>query len=198
MSVRDRGRSWWIGWTLVVVLVGCAVLVRVPSLASGAKSSFAFTGPHIRVSASATVNMRTLTRIGAPRVRAAREVEENPEPQELPEPNLQTRLPPPLVYPMTVASAPAEPSPSPSASFLGQADVPQIGKTKTESPPDTNGAVGRDKLMVTLNNNYVIQRKSDGAVLSTSLHQRRSGPGRARTTRSTRTCSTTRTATAGS
>ena len=68
---------------------------------------------------------------------------------------------------MTVASAPAEPSPSPSASFLGQADVPQIGKTKTESPPDTNGAVGRDKLMVTLNNNYVIQRKSDGAALST-------------------------------
>ena len=111
--------------------------------------------------------MRTLARIGAPRVRAAREAEENPEPQELPEPNLQTRVPPPLVYPLTVASAPAEPSPSPSASFLGQADVPQIGKTKTESPPDTNGAVGRDKLMVTLNNNYVIQRKSDGAALST-------------------------------
>ena len=74
------------------MLVGCAVLVRVPSLASGAKSSFAFTGPHIRVSASATVNMRRLARLAAPRVRAAGEAEENPEPQELPEPNLQTRL----------------------------------------------------------------------------------------------------------
>jgi hypothetical protein len=59
------------------------------------------------------------------------------------------------------------PSPFPSASFLGQADVPAVGATKTESPPDTNGAVGLDKLMVALNSNYVIQRKSDGAVLST-------------------------------
>jgi len=167
MSLRGRSRGWWIGWTLVVVVAGCALLVRVPSLASGAKSSFAFTGPHIRVSASGTVNIRTLARIRVPRVRVAREAEENPEPQELPEPNLQTKVPPPLVYPMAVASAPAGPSPSPSASFLGQADAPQIGKTKTEAPPDTNGAVGRDKLMVTLNNNYVIQRKSDGAALST-------------------------------
>ena len=84
MSLRGRGRSWWIGWTLVVVLVGCAVLVRVPSLASGAKSSFAFTGPHIRVSASATVNMRTLARLGAPRVRVAREAEETRSPRSCP------------------------------------------------------------------------------------------------------------------
>jgi PASTA domain-containing protein len=58
-------------------------------------------------------------------------------------------------------------SPFPSASFLGQRDMPAVGATKTESPPDTSGAVGRDKLMVALNSNYVIQRKSDGAVLST-------------------------------
>ena len=114
MSVRGRTRAWWLSWTVVVVLAGGAVFVRVPSLASGAKSSFAYTGLHIRVSASATVNMRALARTGVPRVRVTREAEENPEPQELPEPNLQTRVPPPLVYPLTVPSAPAEPSPSPS------------------------------------------------------------------------------------
>ena len=60
---------------------------------------------------------------------------------------------------------PAVPSPYVSASFLAQTDTPLAGK-KTESPPDTNGAVGREKLMSTLNSNYVIQRKSDGKVLS--------------------------------
>jgi hypothetical protein len=58
------------------------------------------------------------------------------------------------------------PSPFPSASFLAQADVPAVGATQTESPPDTSGAVGRDELMVALNSNYVIQRKSDGAILN--------------------------------
>jgi hypothetical protein len=57
------------------------------------------------------------------------------------------------------------PSPYVSASFLAQTDAPLEGRT-TESPPDTNGAVGRDKLMSTHNSNYVIQRKSDGKVLS--------------------------------
>lgn len=57
-------------------------------------------------------------------------------------------------------------SPFPSASFLAQADVPAVGATQTESPPDTSGAVGRDELMVALNSNYVIQRKSDGAILN--------------------------------
>jgi hypothetical protein len=66
---------------------------------------------------------------------------------------------------MSPRSAPTVPSPFVSASFLAQTDAPLVGK-KTESPPDTNGAVGRDKLMVPLNSNYVIQRKSDGKVLS--------------------------------
>ena len=71
-------------------------------------------------------------------------------------------------YPLSAGkSVSPEPSPAPSASFLGQPGGPQLGLTKRESPPDTSGAVGRDKLMATLNSNYVIQRKSDGADLST-------------------------------
>ena len=49
---------------------------------------------------------------------------------------------------------------------------------KTESPPDTSGAVGRDKLMSTLNSNYVIQRKSDGAGAQHGVHRRVLGAGR--------------------
>ena len=56
-------------------------------------------------------------------------------------------------------------SPFASASFLAQTDKPLAGR-KTESPPDTTGAVGRDELMSTLNSNYAIQRKSDGKLLS--------------------------------
>jgi hypothetical protein len=74
---------------------------------------------------------------------------------------------PPLVVPRLVrGGVSVVPSPFPSASFLAQADVPAVGATRTESPPDTSGAVGRDELMVALNSNYVIQRKSDGALLS--------------------------------
>ena len=75
-------------------------------------------------------------------------------------------VPSPLVAPLSVTTTSAIPSPYVSASFLGQPDLPAVGTTTRETPPDTNGAVGRDKLMVPLNSNYVIQRKSDGAVLS--------------------------------
>lgn len=72
-----------------------------------------------------------------------------------------------LVFPPLVRSrVSVVPSPFPSASFIAQADVPAVGATQTESPPDTSGAVGRTELMVALNSNYVIQRKSDGALLS--------------------------------
>jgi hypothetical protein len=63
------------------------------------------------------------------------------------------------------SSISSQASPFVSASFPAQTDKPLAGK-KTESPPDTTGAVGRDTLMSTLNSNYVVQRKSDGKVLS--------------------------------
>jgi hypothetical protein len=90
-----------------------------------------------------------------------------PEPERA-EPNVRGAMPAWPAAPLPVAARISpEPSPSPSVSFLAEAGVPAVGSTKTESPPDTDGAVGRDKLMVALNSNYVIQRKSDGALLST-------------------------------
>lgn len=133
----SRRRTRRILCSLVVLLACGAVVARVPSHPAGSRDAALAAAPGL-------------------------------EAQEKAEPNVRVKTPPRRVYRQSAfLTAPAEPSPSSSASFLGQADIPQIGMTKTESPPDTSGAVGRDRLMVTLNNNYVIQRKSDGAVLST-------------------------------
>jgi hypothetical protein len=62
-------------------------------------------------------------------------------------------------------------SPSPSSSFQAQPDVPKTDGPQAGfsfTPPDTDGAVGIDKLMVTVNNVYTIQNKLTGAVLSSA------------------------------
>jgi hypothetical protein len=62
-------------------------------------------------------------------------------------------------------------SPSPASSFQAQPDVPKTDGPQAGFsfiPPDTHGAVGIDKLMVTLNNVYTIQNKLTGAVLSSA------------------------------
>ena len=82
-----------------------------------------------------------------------------PEPQEKAQPNVHVTVPSSLLPPLEAPAPgldPAVPSPSPVSSFLAAAD------TDVVIPPDTNGAVGLDKVMATLNNNYVIRRKSDG------------------------------------
>ncbi len=61
---------------------------------------------------------------------------------------------------------PLVPSPAPSQSFLAHPDGPKIGSAVFTIPPDTTGAVGRDKIMTTLNNNWVVQNKTTGAQLS--------------------------------
>ena len=58
-------------------------------------------------------------------------------------------------------------SPSPSQSFLAQEDGPKIGTTIFNIPPDTNGAVGIDKVFTNTNSNYRIHDKTTGAPLST-------------------------------
>lgn len=63
-------------------------------------------------------------------------------------------------------SAPSVASPSPVQNFLAHNDVPKVGTGSSVIPPDTQGAVGPDKVFVTLNNNYVIEDKATGAVLS--------------------------------
>lgn len=61
---------------------------------------------------------------------------------------------------------PLVPSPGPSQSFLAHPDGPMIGTSIFTIPPDTMGAVGRTKIMTTLNNNWVVQDKTTGTQLS--------------------------------
>ena len=63
--------------------------------------------------------------------------------------------------------APLGPSPAPASQFLAQEDGPRIGTTSFSIPPDTQGAVGLDKVFVNTNTNYRIQDKTTGAALST-------------------------------
>jgi len=62
---------------------------------------------------------------------------------------------------------PNVPSPSPSQSFLAQEDGPKVGTGTFTIPPDTNGAVGLDKVFTNTNQNYRIHNKTTGAALST-------------------------------
>lgn len=64
-------------------------------------------------------------------------------------------------------SQPNAPSPSPSQSFLAQEDGPRIGTGTFTIPPDTNGAVGLDKVFTQTNSNFRIHNKVTGLPLST-------------------------------
>src|SRR5262249_2988749 len=156
--MRFRLGSWrWLLWALF--LAGGVAFASLSPEASGSRDDVPYTGVPVHVSRAAVVNVRALAR--AP---AQPEPASPPQPSERAEHAVQTKA---VQQPaVTVRSRMlAVPSPYVSASFLAQTDTPVTGKV-TESPPDTNGAVGRDRLMSTLNSNYVIQRKSDGKVLS--------------------------------
>jgi hypothetical protein len=65
---------------------------------------------------------------------------------------------------------PLVPSPAPSQNFLAQEDAPKVGGPQNGFffiPPDTQGAVGLDKVFVNTNSNYRVQDKLTGAPLST-------------------------------
>ncbi len=67
-------------------------------------------------------------------------------------------------------SGPLVASPSPSQSFLAQEDGPKLDGPQAGSPiipPDTNGAVGLDRVFTNTNSNYRIHNKTTGAALST-------------------------------
>ena len=60
---------------------------------------------------------------------------------------------------------PLVPSPAPASSSLAQEDAVAAGFFYI--PPDTNGAVGLDKVFVNTNSNYRVQDKATGVALST-------------------------------
>ena len=154
-----------------VLLAAAAIALAGSAARASTRNDVTYTGERVRIAAASVVDFRKLAR----RERAERpiqEAEEAPEPLEKADPgdpvqpNVHFTVPSPLVSPLAVTHTSSVASPYVSGSYAAQPDVPAVGATKTETPPDTNGAVGRDKLMVPLNSNYVIQRKSDGAVLS--------------------------------
>ena len=155
-----------------VLVVAVVVLVLGASAQASTSDNVTYTGARVRVAAATVVSFRALAREDRAAHAAAGETEEAPapggkqDPDAEVQPNVHFTVPSPLVAPLALTTTASVPSPYVSASFLGQPDAPGVGSTTTETPPDTNGAVGRDKLMVPLNSNYLIQRKSDGAVLS--------------------------------
>ena len=159
-SVRLRSGGWtWLLWSFFAA-AGVGFTTLSPE-ASGFKDNVSYTGVPVHVSATAVVDVRALAR-----ARPRPEPSSPPEPRERAEAALGGAGSSQAQIPFSGPTAqPTVSSPYVSAGFLAQTDAPVVG-TKTESPPDTNGAVGRDKLMSTLNSNYVIQRKSDGKVLT--------------------------------
>jgi hypothetical protein len=73
----------------------------------------------------------------------------------------------PQSAPVDSVPQPMVASPSPSSTYLGQEDGPKIGSTEFDIPPDTQGAVGLDKVFVNTNSNYRVQDKTTGAPLTT-------------------------------
>lgn len=148
-----------------VLFVAVTVLGLGASARAASSADLTYTGERVRVAAAAVVSFGALARHERAGPATDEDAEEAPEPQEKAEPNVHFTVPSPLVAPLSVTSASTVESPYVSASFLAQPDASSVGTRKTETPPDTNGAVGRDQLMVPLNSNYVIERKSDGATL---------------------------------
>ena len=70
--------------------------------------------------------------------------------------------------PLDDPGAPLVPSPSPSTTYNALEDGPKVGTLNDFIiPPDTQGAVGLDKVFVNTNANYRVQNKATGAPLST-------------------------------
>jgi PASTA domain len=160
---------------LSVLFAGGVVAVALPALASGttrAANPSVYPSHQAHVVGAAVVNFAQLARleklhghIGPGQPSAM------PEPQEIPEPNARhLTLPSPFgSLLLSSGSMSNVPSPSPSQSFIAQADALRVGTTFSFIPPDTMGAVGATKMMSTLNSNYVVEQKSDGSAVGSAV-----------------------------
>ena len=150
--------------TLLLLAGGIAGLVV--SAPAGATSPYPTA--KISVGRSSIVDFAQLSRLDAQRhAYGALQPGLMPEPQEKAEPNVHITVPSPFRAPLGLPTGQgSEPSPSPVQSFLAQLDSARNGTTTSFIPPDTAGAVGPDRLMSTLNSNYVVQDRADGRTLS--------------------------------
>ncbi|HEX8499050.1 MAG TPA: hypothetical protein VF659_00565 [Pyrinomonadaceae bacterium] len=76
----------------------------------------------------------------------------------------------PAPLPLDDAGAPLAPSPSPSTAYNALEDGPKVDGPFVgyfNIPPDTQGAVGLDKVFTNTNTNYRVHNKATGAPLST-------------------------------
>jgi hypothetical protein len=91
-----------------------------------------------------------------------------PTPNEGDEENLEEPGIPVPYQPSPFTNQVQVPSPSPVLNYQGAPDEAQGGGTSGSYniPPDTYGAVGLDKVFVTLNNNYKVLNKTTGAQIS--------------------------------
>ena len=132
----------------------------------GATTSTEVRGESITPIQVSTVSFKQLAEMKSRRPASKGTVEElKPAPGSIKEP--ETPASPEARPPQTDSSGPFIPSPAPSSTFLGQEDGPKIGTGSFVIPPDTQGAVGIDKVFTNSNQNYRIHDKTTGAALST-------------------------------
>jgi hypothetical protein len=168
---RPRGLLTYVS----VLFAGGVVAVALPALASGttrAAKPGVYPSHQAHVVGAAVVNFAQLARLEKlhGRVGPGRPAS-MPEPQEIPEPNMrQLTLPSPFgSLLLSAGSLTNAPSPAPIQSFIAQPDAPRPSSGYSFIPPDTNGAVGATKMMSTLNSNYVVEQKSNGAVVGSAV-----------------------------
>jgi hypothetical protein len=169
----------------ITLLLIATVALGVPAWAADAPSLPA-AGTRLRVqpvraAESAVVRFGDLARADAARrllegalaplvILQGEETAEGEDQAEAPNPASLGASPTPReTYPFPVPGlASLVPSPLPAQSFMGLDDIPRVGTNTITIPPDVDGAVGPDRILEGLNNNYRLFDKATGAILGTA------------------------------
>ncbi len=154
------------GATVAALLLFIFLARLDPTTPAAAQGPGSITGVPVTASGSAVVNMAEL----------ARQDELHP-----PTGGRQGEVAPYNIYaePNSPASpqspstpsrpqAPSVASPAPAISYQGLDDIARVGTGSFTIPPGTMGAVGPNRILDTLKNNYRVQDKATGATISTT------------------------------